>query len=56
MLLLLRDILESRHPNWIEWDDSFSSESVKSKFRSNHTSQYIKPSNSLRGLSKIFVI
>ena len=24
MLLLLRDMSEPRHPNWIEWDDSFS--------------------------------
>lgn len=31
-------------------------ESVKSKFRSNHTSQYTRPSNSLRGLSKKFAI
>ena len=55
MLLLPSDMSGLGHPNLTGMTVSHS-ESVKSEFRSNHTSQYTRPSNSLRGLSKRFAI
>lgn len=55
MLLVPSDMSGPGHPNQIGMTVSHS-ESVKSEFRSNHTSQYNRPSNSLRDLSKRFAI
>ena len=43
-------------PIWLTKMTISHFESVKSEIRSNHTSQYTRPSNSLRGLSKRFAI
>lgn len=56
MLLLPRDMSGPGHPVGLKGMTVSHSESVKSEFRSNHTSQYTRPSNSLRGLSKRFAI
>ena len=55
MLLLSRDMSDPGHPK-INGMTVFHSKTVKSEFRSNHTPQYTRSSNSLRGLSKRFTI